>query len=53
MYLAVVAVGALLAYEHATAHPEDPVAINKAFFNVNAIVGWLVLAGLLGALALS
>ncbi len=46
MWVAVVAVAALLAYEHATVDPSDPVAINKAFFNVNAIVGWLVLAGL-------
>ena len=52
VYVAVIAIAALLAYEHATAHPEDPVAINKAFFNVNSVVGWLVLAGVLGSLAL-
>lgn len=50
MWLAIIAVAALLAYEHATAKPDDPVAINKAFFNVNAVVGWLVLAGLVVAL---
>ena len=52
MYVAVIAIAALLAYEHATAHPEDPVAINKAFFHVNAVVGWIALAGVLGSLAL-
>ena len=53
MYVAVVLVGALLVYEHATADPSDPVAINKAFFNVNAVVGWIALAGLLSAIALA
>ena len=53
MYVAVVAVGALLAYEHATVDPRDPVAINKAFFNVNAVVGWIALAGVLGAMAIA
>lgn len=52
MYAAVLAVAALLAYEHATVDPRDPVAINKAFFPVNAVVGWLVLLGLGGALLL-
>lgn len=52
MYLAIAAVGALLWYEHTTVDPRDPVAINKAFFNVNAVVGWIVLAGLVGALLL-
>jgi len=50
MYLAVAAVAALLWYEHATVDPRDPVAINKAFFHVNAVVGWIVLAGLVAAL---
>ena len=45
MYLATLAVGALLAYEHVTVDPRDPVAINKAFFHVNAVVGWIALAG--------
>lgn len=53
MYLAVVAIAALLAYEHATVDPRDPVAINKAFFHVNAVVGWVALAGLLAALRLA
>lgn len=52
MYVGVAFVGALLWYEHATVDPRDPVAINKAFFHVNAVVGWIVLAGLAGALAL-
>ena len=52
MYAAVLAIAVLLAYEHATVDPRDPVAINKAFFHVNAVVGWLALAGLGGALLL-
>jgi 4-hydroxybenzoate polyprenyltransferase len=50
MYVAIVAIAALLAYEHASVDPRDPVAINKAFFHVNAVVGWVALAGVLGAL---
>ena len=50
MYVAIALVAALLAYEHATVDPRDPVAINKAFFHVNAVVGWIVLAGVLVAL---
>ena len=53
LYVAIAAVGALLAYQHVTVDPRDPVAINKAFFNVNAVVGWIALAGLLGAQLLS
>ncbi len=53
MYLAVVAIAALLAYEHATVDPSDPVAINKAFFQVNAVVGWVALAGVAAALWLA
>ena len=53
MYLAVIAIAALLAYEHASAKADDPVAINKAFFNVNAVVGWLALAGFVAALWLA
>jgi 4-hydroxybenzoate polyprenyltransferase len=49
MYLGVIAVAALLVYEHATVDPSDPVAINKAFFHVNAVVGWIALAGLVAA----
>lgn len=52
MYAATVVVGALLAYEHVTVDPRDAVAINKAFFNVNAVVGWIALAGLVAALLL-
>jgi len=49
MYVAIAAVAALLWYEHATVDPRDPVAINKAFFHVNAVVGWIVLGGLAAA----
>ena len=52
MYVATILIAGLLAYEHATAHPEDPIAINKAFFQVNAVVGWIALAGILGSLLL-
>lgn len=52
MYAGVAAVAALLAYEHATVDPRDAVAINRAFFHVNAVVGWIALAGLLVALVL-
>lgn len=48
MYLAVLAVGALLTYEHASADPTDPVALNRAFFHVNAVIGWVALAGVVG-----
>lgn len=51
MYVGIAIVAALLAYEHVTVDPRDPVAINKAFFHVNAVVGWIALAGLVGALA--
>lgn len=50
MYVAIILVAVVLAYEHAIVDHEDPEAINKAFFNVNAGVGWVVLAGLLAAL---
>ena len=50
MYVAIILVAAVLAYEHAIVDHEDPVAINKAFFQVNAGVGWVVLAGLLATL---
>lgn len=49
-YAGVGVVAALLAYEHAIADPNDPVALNKAFFHVNAGIGWIALAGLLLAL---
>lgn len=50
MYVAVALVAALLFYEHATVDASDAVAINKAFFHVNAVVGWIVLGGLGAAL---
>jgi 4-hydroxybenzoate polyprenyltransferase len=42
-------VAALLLYEHATVDPTDADAINRAFFRVNAVVGWVALAGFLAA----
>ncbi len=50
--VAIAAVAALLAYEHAIANPRDPISINKAFFHVNAVVGWVALAGFLAAIAM-
>lgn len=50
MYAAITVVAGLLAYEHVTVDPRDPVAINKAFFHVNAVVGWIALAGIVGAM---
>ncbi|MHB8584848.1 MAG: 4-hydroxybenzoate octaprenyltransferase [Thermoplasmatota archaeon] len=42
-------VTALLAYEHWTVDPQDADAVNRAFFRVNAVVGWVALAGLLAS----
>lgn len=53
MWVAIAAMAGLLVYEHATVDPSDPAAINRAFFHVNAVVGWVALAGLLGAFALA
>jgi 4-hydroxybenzoate polyprenyltransferase len=50
MYVGIILVAAVLAYEHAIVDHEDHEAINRAFFNVNAVVGWIVLAGLLASL---
>ena len=50
MYVGIILIGALLAYEHAIVDHEDELAINKAFFHVNAVVGWIALAALLVAL---
>lgn len=45
---AVIAVAALLCYEHTLVRPDDLARVNVAFFNVNAIIsGGLLLAGLL------
>ena len=49
--LGVVAASALILYQHLLVDPEDVGKINKAFFNVNAVVGWLVFAGLAAAYA--
>jgi 4-hydroxybenzoate polyprenyltransferase len=48
-FVAVGLVAALLLYEHATVDPTDADAINRAFFRVNAVVGWVALAGFLAA----
>lgn len=49
-WVAVAAAAALLAYEHLITDPQDAGALNKAFFNVNAVIGWIVLAGVLAGL---
>ena len=36
--IAVVAVAALLSYEHALVRPDDLDRVNKAFFHVNAVI---------------
>lgn len=41
------AVAVLLGYEHALADPSDPEAVNRAFFGVNAVIGWVLFAGLI------
>ncbi|MDB4534398.1 putative 4-hydroxybenzoate polyprenyltransferase [Vicingaceae bacterium] len=38
-WAAVIAVGALLLYEHSIVRPDDLTRVNTAFFNINAIVG--------------
>lgn len=50
-FSAVIVVVVLLAYEHKIADPKDPSKVNRAFFAVNAGIGWIVLAGILAALA--
>ncbi|HVL86695.1 MAG TPA: UbiA-like polyprenyltransferase [Candidatus Thermoplasmatota archaeon] len=51
MIAAIVAIVALLAVEHYLADPNDPAKVNRAFFAVNAVLGWVLLAGVLGSLA--
>ncbi|MGQ0535328.1 MAG: UbiA family prenyltransferase, partial [Methanobacteriota archaeon] len=52
-WVGLVLVVAMLAYEHAIVRPDDPEAINKAFFKANAVVGWVVLLGVLSGLFIS
>jgi 4-hydroxybenzoate polyprenyltransferase len=49
----VLAIAGLLAYEHALVKPDDLRRVNRAFFQVNAVVSATVLAGSLLDLALS
>jgi 4-hydroxybenzoate polyprenyltransferase len=35
----------LLLYEHIIARPDDPQKINKAFFNLNAIISVTIMTG--------
>jgi 4-hydroxybenzoate polyprenyltransferase len=45
-WTAVAAIGGLLAYEHAIVRPDDLSRVNQAFFNVNAVIGGLLLAAI-------
>jgi len=38
MAVCIAAVAVLLAYEHALVRPEDLTRVNKAFFQVNAVI---------------
>lgn len=52
-WIAVVACAALLAYEHAIVREDDLSRVNQAFFNVNAILAFAYLAGVIAALAVA
>lgn len=52
-WIAVVACAALLAYEHAIVREDDLSRVNQAFFNVNAILAFAYLAGVIAALAIA
>ncbi len=45
-WVAVAAIGGLLAYEHAIVRPSDLSRVNQAFFTVNAVIGGLLLAAI-------
>jgi 4-hydroxybenzoate polyprenyltransferase len=45
-WLALVAIAALLAWEHSIVRPDDLSRVNEAFFNVNAIIGVVLLAAI-------
>jgi 4-hydroxybenzoate polyprenyltransferase len=45
-WLALVAITALLLWEHSMVRPDDLSRVNEAFFNVNAIIGLVLLAAI-------
>jgi len=45
-WLALVAIAALLLWEHSIVRPDDLSRVNEAFFNVNAIIGVVLLAAI-------
>lgn len=52
-WIAVAACAALLIYEHAIVREDDLSRVNQAFFNVNVILAFLYLAGVIAALAIA
>ncbi len=52
-WVAVAACAALLVYEHAIVREDDLSKVNQAFFNVNVILAFLYLAGVVAALAVA
>jgi len=52
-WIAVGACAALLIYEHAIVREDDLSRVNQAFFNVNVILAFLYLAGVIAALAIA
>lgn len=48
--LALLAIAALLIYEHRLVRPEDLSRVNVAFFNVNSVISVTLLVGVVGAL---
>ncbi len=51
-WIAVLACALLLAYEHAIVRADDLTRVNQAFFNVNAILAGVYLAGVVADLLL-
>ena len=51
-WVAVIACAALLVYEHAIVRADDLSRVNQAFFNVNAILAFVFLAGVIAAVVL-
>ena len=52
-WVAVAACATLLIYEHAIVREDDLSRVNQAFFNVNVILAFLYLAGVIAALAIA
>jgi 4-hydroxybenzoate polyprenyltransferase len=52
-WVAVAACAALLIYEHAIVREDDLSKVNQAFFNVNVILAFLYLAGVIAALVVA